>query len=160
MCDKFSYFFLGGFLKRKLFFPILILFFTGFYANAQIENDSVPPVKKIKIDTSAYVIEADTVAQQVEQPKKERNGFFSGDYPNPRKAALLSIIPGGGQIYNKKWWYVKVPVIWGGFMGGGLVAKLTTRQYNELDDAYVAELNGLPHQYSDRNFSAATLKQF
>ena len=42
----------------------------------------------------------------------------------------------------------------------GLVAEFNTRQYNELDDAYVAELNGLPHQYSDRNFSAATLKQF
>lgn len=160
MCDKFSYFFLGGFLKRKLFFPVLILFFTGFYANAQIENDSVPPVKKIKIDTSAYVIEADTTAQPVEQPKKERKGFFSGDYPNPRKAALLSIIPGGGQIYNKKWWYVKVPVIYGGLIGVGLVAEFNTRQYNELDDAYVAELNGQPHQYSDRNFSAATLKQF
>jgi len=33
---------------------------------------------------------------------------------NPVKASLLStIIPGAGQIYNRKWW--KAPIVWGGF---------------------------------------------
>jgi hypothetical protein len=32
--------------------------------------------------------------------------------PVPKKAFLYSIIPGGGQIYNRKLWYVKVPVVY------------------------------------------------
>lgn len=33
----------------------------------------------------------------------------------PRNALLWSIIPGGGQVYNKKWW--KVPLVYGGLLG-------------------------------------------
>ena len=34
---------------------------------------------------------------------------------DPIKASLLSsIIPGAGQIYNRKWW--KAPIVWGGFI--------------------------------------------
>jgi hypothetical protein len=43
--------------------------------------------------------------------------FFTHDYPNPRKAVLFGIIPGGGQIYNKKWW--KLPLVYGAL--GGMV---------------------------------------
>lgn len=39
---------------------------------------------------------------------------------DPIKASLLSsIIPGAGQIYNRKWW--KAPIVWGGFISAIIV---------------------------------------
>jgi len=41
--------------------------------------------------------------------------FFTKGYPNPRKAVLFAIIPGGGQIYNKKFW--KLPIVYAALGG-------------------------------------------
>lgn len=49
----------------------------------------------------------------------------------PREAALRSaIFPGLGQIYNKRWW--KVPLVYGGFVGIGLVYNFNRRYYRDL----------------------------
>lgn len=46
----------------------------------------------------------------------------------PRRAALNSaLLPGLGQIYNKRWW--KVPLVYGGFIGIGLVFEFNQRYY-------------------------------
>lgn len=46
----------------------------------------------------------------------------------PRRAALKSaMLPGLGQIYNKRWW--KVPLVYGGFVGIGLVFEFNHRYY-------------------------------
>jgi hypothetical protein len=46
----------------------------------------------------------------------------------PRRAALNSaLLPGLGQIYNKRWW--KVPLVYGGFVGIGLVFEFNQRYY-------------------------------
>lgn len=46
----------------------------------------------------------------------------------PRRAALNSaMLPGLGQIYNKRWW--KVPLVYGGFVGIGLVFEFNQRYY-------------------------------
>ena len=49
----------------------------------------------------------------------------------PRKAVMRSlIIPGWGQIYNKRWW--KVPLVYGGYVGIGLVYEFNQRYYKEF----------------------------
>jgi hypothetical protein len=46
----------------------------------------------------------------------------------PRRAALNSaLLPGLGQINNKRWW--KVPLVYGGFVGIGLVFEFNQRYY-------------------------------
>lgn len=46
----------------------------------------------------------------------------------PRIAARRSaIVPGLGQLYNKRWW--KVPLVYGGFVGIGLVYEFNQRYY-------------------------------
>lgn len=53
----------------------------------------------------------------------------------PSKAAFYSaILPGLGQIYNKRYW--KAPIVWGG-LGLGIAAYASNNtQYNEVRDAF------------------------
>jgi hypothetical protein len=56
---------------------------------------------------------------------------------SPRKATLLSLaFPGAGQIYNKKNWWWKTPIIYGG--GAALIygAVFYQKQYLAFKDAY------------------------
>jgi len=59
----------------------------------------------------------------------------------PRRAAMRSLmLPGLGQIYNKRWW--KVPFVYGGFIGIGLVFEFNNRNYKIfLKEAQFRELN-------------------
>lgn len=67
----------------------------------------------------------DTITE-TNQPTK-KNSFTSIFYGEPGKAALYSlIIPGAGQLYNKRWW--KVPLIWAG--EGFLLYNLLDKQSN------------------------------
>lgn len=45
----------------------------------------------------------------------------------PRKALIWSAIPGGGQVYNKRWW--KVPVVYGSLLGMVAVADFNQTRY-------------------------------
>lgn len=71
--------------------------------------------------------------------------------PVPRKATLLSLVfPGGGQIYNRKYW--KLPVVYGGFMG--CVYALTWNQgtYSDYQNAYVDIMDDDPETKSYEDY--------
>lgn len=70
--------------------------------------------------------------------------FFAKDYPNPRRAALLGfVLPGAGQIYNKKWW--KLPIVYGA-LGTALYFEIDNiKQYRELRDNYKWLVDGDPN---------------
>lgn len=59
----------------------------------------------------------------------------------PAKAAFYSaLIPGGGQIYNKKYW--KAPIVWGA-MGTTIgIYAWNNKKYHEYRDAYKDLLQG------------------
>jgi hypothetical protein len=90
---------------------------------AQVNQNNTPTTK---LDTSS--VNQDTSTQKINSFKVIFNG-------KPGKAALYSLlIPGGGQLYNKKWW--KAPLAWGidGFFITNLVSK--KQQYNDLDTRF------------------------
>lgn len=69
---------------------------------------------------------------------------------SPAKAGLYSaVLPGLGQYYNKKYW--KIPIVWGAVGTGIGIALWNDKQYKRYRNAFVSELNGLPHEFSNIN---------
>lgn len=67
---------------------------------------------------------------------------------SPLKASLYSaILPGLGQLYNKK--YIKAPIVLGVIGAGIGFIKYYDNRYNKYHKAYLAELSGQKHQFSD-----------
>lgn len=55
--------------------------------------------------------------------------------PNPTRAVIYSaILPGLGQIYNRKYW--KLPLVYGGFLGCTYAISWNGNQYSGYKDAY------------------------
>lgn len=102
---------------------------------AKIRPQAAPQaVIPLPDSAAAAVIAADSTGKAV-----NRQGFvgrfFSKNYPDPKKAALFSfILPGSGQIYNKKWW--KVPIVYAGLGGLTWLEINNIRTYREARDNY------------------------
>ena len=65
------------------------------------------------------------------KPKRDWNTWR----PNPKRAMWLAIVlPGAGQIYNRKYW--KLPIIYGGFMGCIYAMSWNNSQYVDYSKAY------------------------
>ncbi len=69
---------------------------------------------------------------------------------SPRKATLLSaVLPGAGQIYNRKYW--KAPIVWAGLgVSYGFIQR-NTREYRRYKDAYIAVVDGDPTTIDEFN---------
>lgn len=60
--------------------------------------------------------------------------------PNPVKATWLAlVIPGGGQIYNRKYW--KLPIFYGGFAGCAYALTWNGKMYKDYSQAYKDAVN-------------------
>ncbi len=66
---------------------------------------------------------------------------------SPKKAGLMSILPGLGQAYNRKYW--KIPIVYAGFAGTTLGIVLNFNQYKQYRDEYRHRLTEQEHLYSE-----------
>lgn len=132
-------------LSRDLLI-ILLVFAIPVFAFSQ--NDTIPPVDPNKniprINEDISVVESDTLFNVAQSDKINKTPLlkrmFSKNYPDPGKAALFSLVlPGSGQIYNKKYW--KLPFVYGAIGGLTYVAVNTELTYRRYRDNYKCELN-------------------
>ncbi len=66
---------------------------------------------------------------------------------SPSKAAFYSaIFPGGGQIYNKKYW--KVPIVWSALGTSTYFYLNNNSQYKRYRSAYKQRKNGLQDEFT------------
>lgn len=109
-------------MKKLSFILIILLILTSFGAKAQTTEERL-------------TIDKDTLKLPTNYPP-----------PNPlapAKAAFYSaVFPGGGQIYNKKYW--KLPFVYGGMGLSIYYYSFNNKKYHEYRDAYKDLLQGKP----------------
>ena len=71
--------------------------------------------------------------------------------PDPQKALWLAlVIPGGGQIYNRKYW--KLPIVYGGFIGCVYAMRWNNMMYKDYAQAYIDLMDDDPNTASYNQF--------
>ena len=71
--------------------------------------------------------------------------------PDPKKALWLALVlPGAGQIYNRKYW--KLPIIYGGFVGCVYAMTWNDMMYHDYSQAYVDIMDNDPKTQSYNQF--------
>ncbi len=107
---------------------ILVLFLTFFQMSVLAQKDSVQ-VKDVKINGKI------NIAQGVYNPL------------SPSKAAFYSVIfPGGGQIYNNKYW--KAPIVWGALAIPTYYYLTNNSEYKRYRTAFKLRKAGLVDEFT------------
>ena len=122
---------------RAVYSIILLLFFGLFF------SQEIKPFDTIKTEKQ--------VVEEIEQANVSTIQKY-----NPTKAGLYSaVFPGLGQYYNKKYW--KIPIVWGAVGTGVGIIVYNDKQYRRYRTAFLAELNGQPHEFDDLPYVDATV---
>ncbi len=125
---------------RSLFLLLCFTFAVGLAAQVQGTDSLSPRLDTIQVTP---VKSQQAVLSDIEKANQAPRPKF-----NPTKAGLYSaVLPGLGQYYNRKYW--KIPIVWGAIGTGIGVTIYNDKMYKRYREAYIAELNGLPHEFSD-----------
>ena len=103
-----------------------------------IQAQDAAPVDSIISDSLfADSVSKDRQSALADEPlPKKTPRDWSAWRPNPQRALWLAlVIPGGGQIYNRKYW--KLPIVYGGFIGCLYAMNWNNNMYKDYSQAYL-----------------------
>ena len=128
-----------------------------FHAEAQQEDlavmDSIAKGDaKALLGDSLNVVEDSTslVVKKKSRKMKEKRDWNTWK-PNPQRALWLALVlPGAGQIYNRKYW--KLPIIYGGFIGCIYALTWNNMMYKDYSQAYLDIMDNDPTTDSYNKF--------
>ena len=107
-------------------------------------------------DSAPLLTRQDTAAllkldKQTQQTSKKMKRDWATWKPDPKRAMWLAIvIPGAGQIYNRKYW--KLPIVYGGFLGCAYAMRWNNQMYQDYSQAYLDIMDNDPNTKSYTQF--------
>lgn len=136
-----------------------VLAFAGIMPamSQDVTQDTIPAMQEVDstfIAPPLIVPEMDTIATSVvitdSVPAKKKRDWNTWR-PNPKRAMWLAIVlPGAGQIYNRKYW--KLPIFYGGFVGCLYALSWNGQMYHDYSQAYVDLMDNDPNTQSYNDF--------
>jgi len=97
-------------------------------------NDLPDSLQVNKAEIDSLLAEFDLKNKAIEW-NPDLDPYFKNFDPVPKKALwYAALFPGGGQIYNRKYW--KLPIIYGGYLGLIYGYQFNTRYYRTYSNAY------------------------
>ena len=141
---------------RIIVFVLLIISFISSRAQNQFStsgiNDSLPNSKSeaIAIDKALTQKDSLQLAQLSSSESKTKRNWDTWR-PNPKRALWLAIVlPGAGQVYNRKYW--KLPLIYGGFVGCIYALQWNNTMFKDYSQAYLDIMDSDPSTESYNQF--------
>lgn len=129
------------------------IFAMPFSAKAQnVKNRIViPDTANIKAtDALTHKDSLTLVANDTKKVKKPKRDWATWR-PEPKRALWLALVlPGAGQIYNRKFW--KLPIIYGGIVGCVYAMKWNNQMYHDYSQAYMDIMDNDPNTASYNQF--------
>ncbi len=110
-----------------------------------IVSDPDTMASSTPVDTARLRQLSDSLlAQPIAKAQQQVQKMF---VPKPTKALWLSLVlPGAGQIYNRKYW--KLPIIYGGFLGCAYALTWNQMMYRDYSQAYLDIMDDDPNTKS------------
>ena len=107
------------------------------------------PVDTAKLASKARRLPGPVAVAQELKPAK------AAFIPSPQRALWLSLVlPGAGQIYNRKYW--KLPIVYGGFLGCTYAFLWNQQMYMDYSQAYLDIMDSDPTTNSFRDMFPPT----
>ena len=132
---------------KKILCTFFLCLFAIVYSQVN-RNDTIRVEHHPKDSVSVEKNNTKTEAKIVSDLEKANGPTKKTLKLNPTKAGLYSaVLPGLGQVYNKKYW--KVPIVLGAVGAGVGIAVWNDNQYKKYREYYIAKLNGTPNEFVD-----------
>ena len=107
---------------------------------------------KMSVDSALHANDSVQLAKlnQSLQPVKKKRDWATWRPDTKRAMWLALVLPGAGQIYNRKYW--KLPIIYGGFVGCAYDITWNNQMYHDYSQAYMDIMDDDPNTQSYNQF--------
>ncbi len=117
-------------------------------------SETTPADTVVITDSARNMMRADSAAV-VQMATQDTIHIGKRDWsnwrPDVKRAMWLAIVfPGGGQIYNRKYW--KLPLVYGGFIGCYYAIRWNNMMYKDYSQAYLDLMDDNPETQSYNQF--------
>lgn len=122
--------------RRTLLLPLALLMWLGLAPVLMAQGKDVMPKANTQardttaVDTALLTISSNMLKDL--RPKRDLANFK----PDPIRAMWLGLVlPGAGQLYNRKYW--KLPIVYGGFLGCVYALTWNGQMLSDYSQAYL-----------------------